>query len=161
MVKADERVGKGGTSPIQGPQVYLVYFRSMIQCRSEISEQRRRKMNARDTRRRVFFDASKIAYRIRVCAFVIHSRNFDFSVLFAEQKNKLRDCRQVENLHTVCGFDYCQFRSANAADESIHRALFPSLIPFYMQQRSRETSEIKSANYDPKNIRHYFFQCLP
>ena len=37
-----------------------------IQCRSEISEQRRRKMNARDTRIRVFFDASKIAYRIRV-----------------------------------------------------------------------------------------------
>ena len=31
----------------------------------------------------------------------------------------------------------------------------------YMQQRSRETSEIKSANYDPKNRRHDFFQCLP
>ena len=118
-------------------------------------------MNARDTRICVFFDASKIAYRIRVCGFVIHSHNFAFPVLFAEQKNKLRDCRQVENLHTVCGFDYCQFRSANAADESIHRALFGSLIPFYMQQRSRETSEIKSANYDPKNRRHDFFQCLP
>ena len=69
-----------------------------------------------------FFDASKIAYRIRVCAFVIHNHNFAFPVLFAEQKNKLRDCRQVENLHMVCGFDYCQFQSANAADESIHRA---------------------------------------
>ena len=99
-----------------------------IQCRSEISEQRRRKMNARDTRIRVFFDASKIAYRIRVCAFVIHNHNFAFPVLFAKQKNKLRDCRQVENLHTVCCFDYCQFRSANAADESIHRALFRSLL---------------------------------
>ena len=87
-------------------------------------------MNARDTRIRVFFDASKIAYRIRVCAFVIHNHNFAFPVLFAEQKNKLRDCRQVENLHTVCGFDYCQVRSANAADESIHSALFRSLIPF-------------------------------
>ena len=58
-------------------------------------------MNARDTCIRVFFDASKIAYRIRVCAFVIHNHNFAFPVLFAEQKNKLRDCRQVENLHTV------------------------------------------------------------
>ena len=58
----------------------------MVQCRSEISEQRRRKMNARDTRIRVFFDASKIAYRIRVCAFVIHNHNFAFPVLFAETK---------------------------------------------------------------------------
>ena len=42
----------------------------------------------------------------------------------------MRDCQQVENLHTVCGFDYYQFRSANATDENIHRALFRSLIPF-------------------------------
>ena len=110
--------------------VQVMFHFSLLQCRSEISEQRRRKMNACDTRIRVFFDASKIAYRIRVCAFVIHNHNFAFPVLFAEQKNKLRDCRQVENLHRVCGFDYCQFRSANAADESIHRALFQSLIPF-------------------------------
>ena len=38
------------------------------------------------TRIRVFFDASKIAYRIRVCSFVIHNHNFAFPVLFAETK---------------------------------------------------------------------------
>ena len=57
-----------------------------VQCRSEISEQRRRKINARNTRIRVFFDASKIAYRIRVCAFVIHNRNFAFPVIVYEDK---------------------------------------------------------------------------
>ena len=40
------------------------------------------------------------------------------------------DSRQVDNLHTVRGFDYYKFRSGNAADENIHRVLFRSLIPF-------------------------------
>ena len=101
-----------------------------LQCLSEISEQRRRKMNARDTRIRVFFDASKIAYVYAFVPLLFITIILLFLHCLRKQKNKLRDCRQVENLHTVCGFDYCQFRSANAADESIHRALFRSLIPF-------------------------------
>ena len=78
-------------------QYYYLFVQSVnIQCRSEISDA---KMNACDTRIRVFFlYGSKIAYCIRVCAFVIHNHNFAFPVLFAEQQNKLCDCRQVENL---------------------------------------------------------------
>ena len=88
-------------------------------------------MNARDTRIRVFF-FTRLKLRI-VYAFVpllCITIILLFLHCLRKQKNKLRDCRQVENLHTVCGFDDCQFRSANAADESIHRALFRSLIPF-------------------------------
>ena len=71
------------------PRLTAGTLRINVQCRSEISEQRRRKMNARDTRIRVFFDASKIAYRIRVCAFVIHNHNFAFPVLL---RNKRINC---------------------------------------------------------------------
>ena len=78
-----------------------------IQCRSEISEQPRRKINAHNTRIhvRIFFNASKIAYRIRVCAFVIHNRIFAFPVIVYEDKRI--NCMTVENLHMhVCRFDY-------------------------------------------------------
>ena len=113
-----------------------LYFISLlclsVQCRSEISEQRRRKINARNTRIRVFFDASKIAYRRRVCAFVIHNRNFAFPVIVYEDKrincvtadkSKIYICMYVALITN-------QFRSANAADENLHRALLRSLISF-------------------------------
>ena len=75
---------------------------------------------------------SKIAYRIRICAFVIHNRNFAFPVIVYEDKrlycvtankSKIYICMYVALITN-------QFRSANAADENIHRALFQSLIPF-------------------------------
>ena len=87
-------------------------------------------MNARDTRIRVFLTRLKLRIVYAFLPLLFITIILLFLHCLRKQKNKLRDCGQVENLHTVCGFDYCQFRSANAADESIHSALFRTLIPF-------------------------------
>ena len=144
--------------PLLGVNELIKNINYYLQCRSEISEQRRRKMDARDTRIRVFLTRLKLRIVYAFVPLLFITIILLFLYCLRRQKNKLCDCRQVENLHTVCGFDHCQFRSANAADESIHWALFRSLN---MQQRSREMSKIKSPNYDSKNRRHDFFQCLP
>ena len=68
----------------------------------------------------IFSDVSKIAYRIRICACVIHNHNFAFAVIVCGDKRI--NCVTTDN--TVGRLDYYQFRSANAADENIHRALF-------------------------------------
>ena len=77
-----------GGSPAQSlPKMAVMERFGYLQCPSKISEQRRCKMNARNTCLCVFFDASKIAYPIRVCAFVIHNRNFAFPVIVYEDKS--------------------------------------------------------------------------
>ena len=135
---------------------------SGVQCRSEISEQRRRKIKARNTRIRVFFDASKIAYRIHVCAFVIHNRNFAFPVIVYEDKrincvtadkSKIYICMYVALITN-------QFRSANAADENIHRALFPSLIPFKCNKGLERRAKLKQ-QIMPQKTEAMIFVSLP
>ena len=84
-----------------------------LTCRMWESQQRRCKINAHNTRLKKLkkFYASKIAYRIRVCTFVIHKHNFAFPVIvYGDKRMTCVTAEGVENLHThVCRFDYHQF----------------------------------------------------